>query len=90
MADRIRVSTELLDNLASQIKAFSSDLDAVKSDIRAVRMDKSSGANLKIALPSAVIGSIGRGLRSGEVEDCLKDIAAAAQSMSGYSDRLTR
>ncbi|MBR4039085.1 MAG: hypothetical protein IKJ11_03180 [Clostridia bacterium] len=90
MADRIRVSTEALENLAMQIRALATDLDAVKSEIRAVRMDKSSGANLKIALPSRVIGSIGRGLRSGEVQECLGDIASAAQDIGGYGDSLVK
>jgi len=89
MADRIIVSTEAMDELISQIRKLSSGLDAVKSDIRAVRMDKSSGADVHIALPSGVLGSIHRALRSGEAESCLSDIAKATEDVGRYTDRLS-
>jgi len=90
MADRIRVSTEAMEDLMSQVRKLASDLDAIQSDIRGVRMDRSSGADLKIDLPSRTIGSINRRLRSGEAEDCLRDIAGITQALEGYAGNLAQ
>ena len=89
MADRIIVSTEAMEELIAQIKKLSSGLDAVKSDIRAIRMDKSSGSDVKIELPSGVMGSINRALRSGGAESCLGELAKATQDIGAYTTRLS-
>lgn len=90
MADHIRVNTEQMEELAAQIRKLSSALDELESEVRGVRIDRNSGSELKIQLPSGSMKSIDRGFGSGTAKECLKSIASTLGAMNRYADRVAR
>lgn len=90
MADHIRVNTEQMEELAAQIKKLSSALDELESEVRGVRIDRNSGSELRVQLPSGSLKSIDRRFGSGSAKDCLRDIASVLSAMNRYTGRVAK
>ena len=82
MADQIRVHTEQMQELAGQMGRLASALEDIEGQVRGIHLERISGSEVKVTLPSGMLGSIDRKFRSGEAKDCLKSLSGIAGEMS--------
>ncbi len=76
MADRIRVETGCFEDIALRLKGLASSLNQLEGELRSVQIDRISGAEVSVQLPYGSLKSVGCGIRSGNAQSCLRNLAA--------------
>lgn len=85
MADRIRIQTEQMQEISSQMTRLSSALRDIESRIRGLHIDRESGSEVEVRLPSGKLSSVECSLRSGEAAECLRKLSGVVNEMSRYT-----
>lgn len=85
MADRIQIHIEQMEELRSQLMSLSSALHEIKSDIRHIDLERVSGSQVRVRLPSSALHCINRSLQGGDTLDCLDSVVSAVSEMGRYT-----
>lgn len=85
MADRIRIQTELLEEIRSRLIDVSSALSRLGVQIRNIDVNRVSGSEVRIPLSFSSFSSIGCRMDGGSTLDCLRGLSYAAQEMGDYT-----
>lgn len=89
MSDRIRVDWEQMEDVAAQLKRLSGVLGSIQSKIRGVRIDQTSGAELRLSFATGRMSSTAASFSSGTVEECLWGIAGCTGSLNEHAQKLS-
>ncbi len=90
MADFIRVDTNCYEDIASRLRRLASSLNSLEGDLRSVRIDETSGADVDVSLSSCRLSSVGYRVYSGDAQSCMRSLASALGRLDQHASKLSR
>ncbi len=90
MAEKIRMDTERLEELSAYMRSLTSALRQARQSLGSVAIDRASGADVEVNLPSSRLNTVDSRMRSGKARSCMASISETLGTLAAGTDALAR